>query len=93
MKKIITLILLLPFMSFAQFNNIKNSTQENFTVSGDAILRIQPNQVVLYLGVESRGKELFKTKEKNYSILSKAINYCKEMKIQPYIYINICSRT
>ena len=46
--------------------------------SGDAILRVQPDQVVLSLGVESRGKELVATKNKNYKIIEQAINYCKQ---------------
>lgn len=62
-------------MMFCQYYG--NTNQPSFRSSGDAILRIQPDQVVLSLGVESRGKELLDTKEKNYQILTAAINYCK----------------
>lgn len=54
-----------------------NSDKQIFRTSGDAILRIQPNQVVLSLGVELIGKDLVPTKEENSQILSAAIKYCK----------------
>jgi len=54
------------------------SDDKIFRVSGDAILRVPPNQVVLSLGVASRGKELVPTKKTNADILQKAIDFCKK---------------
>jgi len=63
-----------------------NNNPNIFRISGDAILRVQPNQVVLSLGVETRGKELVKSKEANYKIQNAAIAYCKDQGI-PEKYI------
>ena len=68
------------FNSFGQQNVQGNSSQ--FTVTADAILRVKPDQVVLKLGVESRGEDLKATKDENYSIIESAIKFCKEKGIQ-----------
>ena len=60
---------------FAQ-NNL--TTDKEFHVEGDAIVRVQPNQVILQLGVESRGEDLVATKKGNSDIIGKAVNYCKK---------------
>ena len=73
-------------LCLGQFYGNLNAGEKTFRVSGDAILRIQPDQVVLSLGVETRGKELIDTKNKNYEIVNKAIEYCKEQGI-PERYI------
>jgi len=80
MKYLLILIITLSSnFVFGQFYG--NSDTKIFRSSGDAILRIQPDQVVLSLGVESRGKELIQTKEKNYKIQNDAISYCKSQGI------------
>jgi len=76
------LILLITLSSNLAFGQLYgNSNDKIFQSSGDAILRIAPDQVVLSLGVETRGKELIQTKEINYKIQSEAINYCKRQGI------------
>jgi uncharacterized protein YggE len=59
------------------FSQQMNSIKNEFSVTGEAIVRVQPNQVILQLGVENRGKDLLETKSKNATIISKAIAYCK----------------
>tara|TARA_R110002072_G_scaffold55904_3_gene145083 strand:+ start:1933 stop:2682 length:750 start_codon:yes stop_codon:yes gene_type:complete len=78
-------LLIIGFLFCFQFSNgqfFNNGNGDNFIVQGDAILRIQPDQVVFSLGVESRGKDLLSTKNENYAILKKAIEYCKRQKIE-----------
>ena len=65
MRYFLLLMLLIPIhTSYGQLH--QNTNDKTFMASGDAILRVQPDQVVLSLGVESRGKELVATKNKNY---------------------------
>lgn len=73
--------------------NLNLSNNQTLYVTGDAIVRIQPNQIVLSLGVESRGKNLVETKLKNYKIMQNAILHCKKNNIpEKYIqtdFVNI----
>lgn len=73
---LISILLVLSYCVFGQSNN--NTDNNSFQVLGDAILRVQPDQVVLSLGVDSRGKELVATKAANATIIKKAIAYCQE---------------
>ena len=75
------------FVFFCLITNITFSQQmhnkiNEFSVTGEAIVRVQPNQVILRLGVENRGKDLLETKSKNATIISKAITYCKNKDIE-----------
>lgn len=72
------LVGLFSFQAIGQVYGLPNSTKRYFTSSGDAILRIQPDQVVLSLGVESRSKDLLVAKKDNYKRLSASIKYCKD---------------
>jgi len=49
-----------------------------YSVAGDAILRVQPDQVVLRLGLETKGEDLVETKQRNHAIIAEAIRYCKD---------------
>lgn len=75
---------MLACLSLAQPTN--TTPPKTFQTSSDAILRVQPDQVVLSLGVENRGKELVATKIANAAIIKKAIAYCKQQGI-PEKYI------
>ncbi len=95
MKYLFLLVFLIPFQDcLGQYYG--NTGQRVFSSSGDAILRIQPDQVVLSLGVESRGNALVTTKNKNYEIMQEAIKFCrKEGVAEKYIqtdYIRINPR-
>lgn len=70
-----TLIFLVFFSQtcLAQYKALNNN---KFYVSGDAIIRIAPNQVIMDLGVMSRGKDLVKTKVDNSLKIKNAIEYC-----------------
>ena len=59
-----------------------NTNEKTFSASGDAILRVKPDQVVISLGAESRGKDLLSTKEKNHKIINQVIAYCKKQGIK-----------
>ncbi len=63
-------------------------SEKVFTATGDAIIRVAPDQVVLRLGVESRGEDLAATKEENTLVRQRAVAYCKEQGI-PEKYIQI----
>lgn len=77
MKYLLILTLLIPYhVIYGQSQ--ENESKQTFFLSGDAILRIQPNQVSLTLGVIKRGKELLPTKHENYDIIKNAIKYCKK---------------
>ena len=78
---IASLFALTSFSLSAQMYPYNPNNKQIFRSSGDAILRIQPDQVVLSLGVESRGKDLIKTKDETYKKLSASIKYCKEQGI------------
>lgn len=80
MKYLLTLLFLIPIVGFSQYQFEGN--EKTFSVSGDAILRIQPNQVILTFGVEDRGKNLIQTKDKNQQTLRKAVEYCKKQGIK-----------
>lgn len=78
MKNILTTMLcILSLQAFGQIYGYNNSGGQTFRSSGDAILRIQPDQVVLSLGIESRGKNLLETKKENHDRLSASIKYCQ----------------
>lgn len=61
-----TIILILPFLLNAQ-----NSDKRLITVTGNAEIRVVPDEVVLTLGVENRNKDLKKAKQENDSIVQK----------------------
>lgn len=50
-----------------------------FRVTGEAIVRAKPDQVLMSLGVETRDRDLLSAKEQNYQIIRKAIAKCKSM--------------
>lgn len=73
------LIIVLAFSySFSNGQRYLDQIERTFSSSGEAILRIQPDQIILNLGVENRGKELNATKDNNYQIINKVLKYCKE---------------
>ena len=79
MKYILTLMIgILSLQAFGQIYGHNNSGKQTFRSSGDAILRIQPDQVVLSLGIESRGKDLILTKKENHDRLSASLKYCQD---------------
>lgn len=88
--KLLFILILYSQLCFGQFYGSPN--EEFFRVSGDAILRIEPDQVVFSLGVQSRGEDLPFTKKENYAIISRAIKYCKEQGIsEKYIQTDYLS--
>jgi len=78
MKSINTFLLLISFFTYTQAQlAVSPTNQRTFVTNGDAILRVQPDQVVLRLGLETKGEDLVDTKERNHTIISRAIAYCK----------------
>ncbi|QLG46014.1 SIMPL domain-containing protein [Costertonia aggregata] len=70
-------MLAICFMCFTAQSQNDNVMEKEFRVEGSATVRIQPNQVVLQLGLESRGKDLVATKTENSRIIAKAVAFCK----------------
>ena len=88
--KVLFILLLTCQMGYGQYYGKPNPLA--FNSSGNAILRIEPNQIVLSLGVESRGQELIPTKKKNYAVMTKAIAYCRKLGIpEKYIQTDFIS--
>lgn len=77
MKKTLLFVFIISFQ-IVNAQVYMETSNNLFRVSGDAILRVPPNQVVLSLGVESRGKALAPTKQKNADIMQKAMGFCKK---------------
>lgn len=77
MKKMLVVFALL--VSYSGFSQFYGGIKENkMTVSGDAILRVVPDQVVFNLGVILKGEDLLEIKNDNYKRMEKVINYCKD---------------
>lgn len=55
---------------------VNTPTQHTMSVTADAIIRVTPDQVVLRLGVQSKGEDLITTKKETATVLDKAITYC-----------------
>jgi len=78
MKYILTILIsIYSLQTFGQVYGYNKSGKQTFVSSGDAILRIQPDQVVLSLGIESRGIDLIEAKKENHETLSASIEYCQ----------------
>ncbi len=82
---IILSVVVLSIQNLYSQNIVKKEAQL-FRISGDAILRVQPDQIVVNFGIKLRGEELVNIKEKSSKIMNKAIKYCKEQNI-PEKYI------
>lgn len=80
MKKITFTVLAFVFV----FGGVcaADDRQNIFAVEADAIIRVQPDKVVLNVGIITKGKNLQETKTKNSDIIKKAIEYCKKAGIQ-----------
>ncbi len=79
MKYIITILITFnSLQAIGQIYGYNNSRKQTFISSSSATLRIQPDQVVLSLGIESRGKDLLTTKNENHKKLSASIKYCQD---------------
>lgn len=80
--------LLLPSLVFAA----SKSDPRLITVTGDAEVRVVPDEVILTLGVETWNKELNIAKQENDQRIQKIIDICKKNKIeQKYIQTDYLS--
>lgn len=71
-------VLMVSFLCFTGLAQNDTKMEKEFQVQGEAVVRVQPDQVVLQLGVESRGEDLVATKKENSNIIAKAVSFCKE---------------
>lgn len=46
------------------------------TVKADAVVKAQPEKVVMEIGISTRGTDLLDTKKKNAEIVKKVVDYC-----------------
>ena len=84
--------LLLPFVAQAQLYPNQGNT---VSVSGDAEIKVVPNQVVLSLGVETRDKSLSVARAQNDSAVRSVLDAIARFHIDPtdvqtdFIQVNI----
>lgn len=88
----IAFILLFIFSAVAM-SPVSTPEPRTITTSGDADIRVQPDEVILTLGIETRDRDLQQVKKLNDDRTKKVIALAKEFEIDPkYIqtdYINI----
>ena len=72
------IVLLFPYLVFAA----SKSEPRLITVTGDAEVRVVPDEVILTLGVETWNKELNIAKQENDQRTQKIIDLCKKHKIE-----------
>jgi uncharacterized protein YggE len=94
MKRTLILWTLLVFTALnvsAQF-----TSQQEFSVSAEALVRVPPNRVVLVVGVWNRGKNAAATQRINQASITKAIETAKRFNVEEKNisadYINIWPR-
>ncbi|MGD8777879.1 MAG: SIMPL domain-containing protein [Ignavibacteria bacterium] len=76
-KILFTIIFLIPFLLYAQERD-----KRQITVSGNAEVKVTPDEVILTLGVETQNKEINKAKAANDSIIKKIIAVALEQNIE-----------
>lgn len=59
-----------------------NTTLRTISVTGNAEVRVVPDQVIITLGIETFDKDLATAKQQNDKIIRKAFDVIKEMKIE-----------
>ena len=74
--KLYLIIFILPYLLQAQ------KTERLITVTGNAEVRVTPDEVILTLGVETQNKELEKAKNKNDTIIKRILNVAKDNDIE-----------
>jgi uncharacterized protein YggE len=84
MKTTIKLLLLLMIAMYSiqaqQTQSI--SSQSKITVNGDAIVKVQPDQIIITFGIETWDKNIMLAKQENNDIMKKAVAASKESGIE-----------
>ena len=84
MKTTIKLLLLLMIAMYSiqaqQTQSI--SCQSKITVNGDAIVKVQPDQIIITFGIETWDKNIMLAKQENNDIMKKAVAASKESGIE-----------
>ena len=78
MKLLASTLAVLLCLSLTAQQIINPTDPHTMAVTGDAIIRVTPDQVVLRLGIQYKGEDLVATKKETAAIIEKAINYCKK---------------
>ncbi len=63
-----------PYVAQAQ-NNVSQETRRTITVTGEAEVRVVPDQVILSMAAESRGQSLIATQRKNDDVIASFIEF------------------
>ena len=88
----VSLILIIAFCAVAM-SPVSSPEPRVITTSGDADVKVKPDEVILTFGVETRDKDLQVAKKQNDDRMKKVLALAKEFEIDPkYIqtdYINI----
>ena len=77
MKKI-ALTTLLILVSICSVNPQQFDERPMITVNGDAVVTVQPDQIVINFGIETWDKDIMAAKQKNNEIMKKAMTVIKE---------------
>jgi uncharacterized protein YggE len=80
MKRTLTLWTLFVFTALNVFAQIVS--QQEFSVSAEALIRTPPNRVVLEVGVWNRGKNAAVTQRINQASITRAIEAAKRFKVE-----------
>jgi uncharacterized protein len=81
MKKI-TLTMLLALIAFCSILAQQFDDRPKIIVNGEAVVKVQPDQIVINFGIETWDKDIMIAKQKNNEIMQKAMTVIKESGIK-----------
>lgn len=84
MKKILAIMFLVSIMALAATQEARARTYDDrpiITVNGEAVVNVQPDKIVVTLGIETWDKEVTAAKKKNNDILKKAMEAIQKLGI------------
>jgi uncharacterized protein YggE len=77
MKKIIILAIFITGAVYAQ----EKSPIPSVSVSGEGVVKVMPDRVLLSVRVESQGKSATEVKSQNDVVIDAVLKFCKQMKV------------
>lgn len=79
MKTILTAIFLfiLTIYSVEAQQTLSDDSRPRITVNGDAIIKVQPDQIIITFGIETWDKNIMSAKQENNDIMKKAMSEIK----------------
>lgn len=77
-KAITTFLIVMAMCSIQAQQNQLFDDRPKITVNGEAVVRVQPDQIIITFGIETWDKNIIAAKQKNNEIMKKAIAVIKE---------------